>query len=229
MKNTSLILICAFTVACSTHKQPNKVETVKSTTERAEVVNKFKPYKLIGDYTVIDTGEYSNGPMGGLYAIVRSPSNYIDTIDLGYGIRRIGDAFFYESLYGVKNYDDSPGSKHDLGLDFGEYYIIDGNKKITLSKIAPNFDKYFSSPNIIDNSLYYWQLDKSDTTGKIKVSATRFDYKSGKTQAVYLFEDYVETDDSGYFPAPYLQHDTIYFDNGKSQLKKFSKDFKSYN
>jgi hypothetical protein len=166
--------------------------------------------------------------MGGYYAIIKRGGIIADTIDLSYGIKILGaQVYFYETLKKVPA--DEPGSESgkSLSLDFSDYLLITNSQKISLKTLAPSFDDYFSSPGVINNKIYYWQIDKQQSDNKI--SAAEYDPASKSTKSFYLFNDGVETDDSGYFPNPYLKNDTIYFDNGNEKVKKFSKDFKPYN
>jgi len=186
---------------------------------------------LIDDFTVIDTGEYSNeGPMtGGSYAIIKKNGVLIDTIDFDYGMKELGNkTYFYHKLEqeaGSTEYE----SKRTLLLQEGNFLLITNNKKTAFNNLISSFDDYFSSPNVINQKIYFWKLDRIDTIGTLKVSATEFDPFTRKTKSYFLLNDTLETDDSNHFPSPYFKNDTIYFDAGKDKLIKFSKTFQSYN
>ena len=238
MKKICYIFCSLALVACKSNKKSVATDTVANLT-RSETTSKHKdashftitPYKLIDHFMVIDTGQYSNdGPMtGGSYAIVKKNEVVIDTIDLDYGMKKLGNkTYFYHKLereLGSTEYE----SKKTLMLQEGNFFLITNNKKTAFNNLTSSFDDYFSSPNVINQKIYFWKLDKIDTIGTLKVSATEFDPFTRKIKSYFLLNDTLETDDSNHFPSPYFKNDTIYFDAGKDKLIKFSKTFQSYN
>ncbi|MDB4918751.1 hypothetical protein [Mucilaginibacter sp.] len=238
MKTTSYIL--SFFILCSCKSKntaalkdttSNTSTTVTETLKKERPKVKITPYKIYDDYTVIDTGEYSNeGPMtGGSYAIIKNNREVVDTIDLYYGMKELGNkTYFYHKLEHEMGSTEGD-SKKTLMLQEGNFFLITNNKKTAFDNLTSSFDDYFSSPNVINQKIYFWKLEKIDTVGTLKVSATEFDPFTRKTQSYFLLNDVLETDDSNYFPLPYIKNDTIYFDAGKDKLMKFSKDFKAYN
>ncbi|WP_460740904.1 hypothetical protein [Mucilaginibacter myungsuensis] len=229
---TSIVLLwgCSGERKSSVADSTNIVSQDSSTKTPAQAGAALVPYKLNEDYTVIDTGAYGDdGPMaGGTYAIITKNKILVDTIDLSFGMKKIKDgAYLYQT---VKSWPPDPEIDQDKNSIWGstaEYCIIENGRKTLLEKLAPNLDNYFSSPNVIGNKIYYWQLAKVDTVGGLKLSAGQLDLTDRKTTNHYLFDDILETDDAGYFCAPYAKNDTIFFvqDN---KIKKFSKDFKPY-
>lgn len=238
MKKICYVFCSLVLVACKSDKKSIVTDTVANLT-RSKTTSKHNnathfnitPYKLIDDYMVIDTGEYSNeGPMtGGSYAIIKKNGIVVDTIDLDYGMKELGNkTYFYHKLeHEIGSTEDD--SKRILMLQEENFFLIINNKKTAFNNLTSGFDDYFSSPNVISKKIYFWKLDKIDTVGTLKVSATEFDPFTRKTKSYFSLNDALETDDSNHFPQPYLKNDTIYFDAGKDKLMKFSKSFQSYN
>jgi len=195
-------------------------------------IGSIKPYALNGDYTVIDTGSYGDeGPMtGGRFSVITKNKTLVDTIDLDFGMKTLDDhLYMYQS---VRSSPPDPGIKMEkkyLWGNVGDYIVIDNGQKTQLSKLLSDFDRNFSSPTVINKKVYYWHLNSVDSLGALKVSAAQFDPISKQTKRYYLFNDTLQTDNTGYFAAPYIKHDTLYFENEKGNIKKFSKDFKPYN
>jgi hypothetical protein len=203
------------------------VTTISGTLKKESPKVLITPYKINEDYTVIDTGKYSSeGPMsGGSYAIIKNNAELVDTIDLYYGIKELGNqTYFYHKL----DHEIDPTekeSKNFLTLEEGKFFLITNNSKTALNGLTPNFDDYFSSPNVINRKIYFWQLEKIDTTGTLKVSATEFDPISHKTKSYFLLNDVLETDDSNYFPLPFVEKDDIIFTMDGKKKWKFSTEF----
>ncbi|HEY4325790.1 MAG TPA: hypothetical protein VGN20_17480 [Mucilaginibacter sp.] len=193
----------------------------------------FKPHKLISDFYITDIGYYDITIGDGIYAVIKRNNILVDTIDSDYSIKQIDDnKFIYQTISGngpASKEDANPKYKKSISASLGDYTIFSNGKKELLNTLTPDFDDYFSSPAIINQHIFYWKIKRIDSTGKIAVSAAEFDPITRKTRSFYLLEDYLETDDDGYFPRPYIKNDTIYFDAGKNKLMRFSKDFKIYN
>ena len=202
-------------------------KTIKKSTDTV-----FKPYVLVDDYFVTDSGEYTNGPMGGKYIIIKNKA-FVDTIDQAFGITKMDKNFYlYQKLTHANSDDDNDkntADDHSLWLNYGDYHLVKDGKIRGLSKLAPGFDSYFSSPNVINKKIYYWQLKKQASTELYNILAREFDPLTGKSESKFLFVDGVETDDAGYFANPYLKNDTIYFAVTDKQQYKFSPSFKPYN
>jgi hypothetical protein len=184
------------------------------------------------NYRYTDTGFFNIVIGDGLFVVLKRNDKLVDTIDLGYGINQIeGDRFLYHTILGegIATHDDANSKyKKSIMASLGNYTIITNSTKELLNKLTPDFDDYYSSPSVINHRVYYWEIKKLDTTGRIKVSAAEFDPIKKTTKSHFIMDDVLETDDNGYYPMPYLKNDTIYFDAGKKILK-VSKDFKLYN
>jgi hypothetical protein len=228
MKKLVYLFFIALAVACN-NKPKSITRLSKKDTGKSETI-KFAPYKIDSDFTVVDTGTYINeGPIsGGTYEIIKN-REITDTIAQYYGVKNLGNHVY---LYYTLKHESDPVEKESKGflaLEEYKYTLMMNKKEYPLEGLIHNFDNYYSSPEVINGEICFWELEKIDTTGKIRVSAAEFNPITNKTTDDYLFNDYLETDDSGYFPSPYLKNDTIYFDGGKSKLTKFSKEFKRYN
>jgi len=228
MKKSWCLFILVLIVACN-NKPKRAIDTPNQHAGKIKLL-KFDPYKLNIDFSVTDTGSYINeGPMsGGTYGIVKN-NELTDTIDMQYGIKSLGGRVY---LFHKLKHETDPVEKETKGLlclEEDKYIIAMNKMKYPLDSLARSFDDYYSSPEVIKGKIYFWQLEKIDSAGKIRVSAAEFNPIAKTTATYYLFNDYLETDDSGYFPLPYLKNDTVYFDGGKNKLNKFSKDFKRYN
>ncbi|MBK0380958.1 hypothetical protein [Mucilaginibacter segetis] len=194
----------------------------------------FKPYKLKDGFMVTDTGYADAVVMGGTYAVITLNGALVDTIDKGFGINKINDnMYFYQVVSSNGPLEDiqlkASGYKNTINATFGEYKILTNGKKQKFSDIAPDFNYYFSSPYIINNKIYYWQIKQVDSSGINEISAAEYDPSTKNTRSHFIQKDFIETDDNNYFPYPYIQNDTIYFDTGRGKQMKFSKDFNLLN
>ena len=226
-------------VACKGKVQHSKaVNTFKDTTKTA--VDKtiptakvtgdtiFKPFKLVEDFMVADTGYFDFAIGNGTYAVIKKDGKLIDTIDYTYKFQPVDSSLFaYYKIEGQgplsKEIAPNP-IKKSMSANIGDYIVIQSTgKKINVSKLAPDFG-WFASPSIISGFVYYWQVNKSNQ--QYRVSAARFDPKTGKTKSLYLFNDYIETDDGGYFQQAESEKGSVIFTSPTGKEYAFSPDFK---
>lgn len=191
----------------------------------------IKPYKLIDNWMVLDSGEYEAGPMGGSYLIVEKNKRFVDTIEKGYGIIKVTtNSYLYQKL--TRSNDEglpvSSSTEHFLPLTYVDYILSQEHKNVSLSNTVKDFHFYFSSPYPINEKIYFWQLKEVGNDGNYKIYAAEYNPTKNTSNASYLKTDYIETDDAGYFPNPYAIKDTIYFALNDSLIWKFSPSFKPY-
>lgn len=239
----NLLLICViFITACNSARKPEVKDTINSgaidTTLQQPAISEQKDQSdnnelnissLPFDYAVTDTGRFDFGLGDGVYAIIKSHGNLIDTIDAYYGFQKVDvDHYMYcaiekDSIMTAELRDSK--DENTIGANIGSFIIIDRNgNKIDVNNIAPDFG-WFASPSILNGKVYYYQV-KENKDSNYSVSAAEFDPKTQKTKSHYMFDDYIETDDGGYFKQAYLQNNLIIFEKSASVKFRFSKDFK---
>jgi hypothetical protein len=232
MKSIGYLICIIILAACNSKNKPTGATQAGAVDakKKSGQPTVFKAYQINSVYTAIDTGKYSNdGPMsGGSYAIIQKNGTIADTINLNYGIKEINaGTYLYQTLKPEKERHQKL-SKGELAMAEGNYILITGDAKLLLKDKTQNFDDYFSSPSAINNKIYFWQLEKGAPDDKMKISAAEFDIATGKTANHFLLNDVLDTDDSGYFPQPYLDKDTIIFTMDGIKKWKFSSQFKAY-
>ncbi len=235
VKTLKYLILLLPLIACHNDKGKTvaiKSDTIRTIVEASKKDTSFKPYAIAINYLVTDTGYYDAGIGDGAYAVIKLNNKLVDTIDLGYGMNRIDSSvYLYSIIVGLGPADKGiadPKYKKSINAAWGKYMIVENGKKEQLNKLTPGVDDYFSSPSIIANKIYYWQIKRLDSVGGISVSAAVFNPKTNKTISHYLQNDVLDTDDSGHFQLPYLKNDTIYFE-ALGKLMKFSKELKAYN
>jgi hypothetical protein len=231
MKKAAYLLFVLVLFSCYSTNKPaahrsdsNIAVKVSETSKPKSNRLTFTPYKLNEYYTAVDTGTYTNdGPMtGGSYAIIKRNGIVADTIDLSFGLKDLGNDTY---LYQILNREIDPDIQHSankLLFDQGDYVMVKNNIKSRLKAMLPDFDGYFSSPNAIDEKIYYWQLKAIDTLGTEKVSATEYNPLTDVIKSKYLTNTVLETDDAYYFGPPYLEKDSVVYEMEENKKWKFS-------
>ncbi|WP_448698863.1 hypothetical protein ACFGVR_18440 [Mucilaginibacter sp. AW1-3] len=230
----SLFIALIFVIAgCTTHsvKQPvytdtpqtivsqTSIDTIKKAVKKHTAIT---PYQLNDDYMVIDTGRYTNGPMEGLYAIVKR-ENKTDTIDLGVEMQKVSNhVYLYQLLHA-----GTPDNSGEFVLETGNYILNTNNQTVKFASIVKHFDNYFSSPQAIDGKIYFWQLIDKGNNATMKVFAAQFDPSTNQTKSHYLLDDDLDTDDSGHYASPHKNKrgDSILFELNVSQTWRFTSSF----
>lgn len=201
----------------------SKTDTIKVAAVEDTI---FKPYKLIDNFIVADTGYFDFGLGDGTYAVVKKDNKLLDTIDQQYGIQKISkDIYLYLVIDGKsiltdkENEDGVVGNncyKKSIFANIGDFIILNKGNKISLNNKAEDFG-WFANPAIINQKIYYWKVSEAGTNNR--VFAAMFDPLTLKTTSHYLFNDFIETDDGGYFESPQSSNGQIIFQfNGKRYI-----------
>ncbi|MCC8407372.1 hypothetical protein LJ707_00405 [Mucilaginibacter sp. UR6-1] len=190
----------------------------------------FKPYTVINDFIITDTGYFDFGLGEGTYAVVKKDNKLLDTIDQQYGIQKISnDVYLYLVIDGKsiltnkENEDGMVGNNHykkSIFANIGDFIILNKGNKISLNNKAEDFG-WFANPAIINQKIYYWKVSEAGTNNR--VFAAMFDPLILKTTSHYLFNDLIETDDGGYFESPQSYNGQVIF-QFKGKRYKFSPD-----
>lgn len=206
----------------------SKIDTVKTTVFRDTV---FKPYTLVDDFIVTDTGYFDFGLGDGTYAVVRKDNKLLDTIDQQYGVQKISkNIYLYLVIDGkdiLTEKENEFGAvannryKKSISANIGDFIILKQGNKVSLNSKAEDFG-WFANPSIINQKIYYWKVSEAGTDNR--VFAAMFDPLTLKTTSHYLFNDLIETDDGGYFESPKSSNGQIIF-QFKGKKYYFSSDF----
>ena len=143
---------------------------------------------------------YENEVEGGVAAVLLFRQNKIDSIDLSSAIFAINDsAVFYKEFHTFP--------EHDILLHKGSvcggattYYLWSKGNKVQVTSFLPLFNDLVSSPSFLDSCILYWGLKRKNDI--YSVYAMRYRINNQIVDSLYLMDDEVATDYSGYFGNP---------------------------
>lgn len=160
-------------------------------------------------YSVSDTMPYSNGPTSGQLAHLFYNGNFVDSIDVWFGVQSIGcDTVAFATIAST-----DPRSKE---ADIQAYVLFDGNERRYLETLVPHFHNYFSSPTVLASSLYYWGIDVEQMFRAPRIYAIRYEFSSGRIDSVLLEYGLHGTDNRSYLhPPEAVQENVLYEREGK--------------
>ncbi len=150
-------------------------------------------------YTLSDTLEFSNSITSGMARILKLGELTIDTVDNAFGIKEIGGtsvAYHKVLVYG------RPGPDGSYQGRFDSYILFKSGEKMFLKNMLENFDDWFSSPAVINGYFLYWGIKRENKSKYMTVYAMRFDLNRNRTDSIFLYSDFIKTDDPGYFYRP---------------------------
>ncbi|MXV15141.1 hypothetical protein [Hufsiella ginkgonis] len=222
----AVVFLCFVAAVWSCTRAP-KIDTADAaeTIKGGELAGNgsFKPFKLLTSFTVIDTGTYSNELEDGTYYVISRDKDFVDTISGWFGLQRLGKYYVYQK---PDTFADSLWNGDTMIASHGTYLLLDAQNKATkLSSVAENLNDYFSSPAVINDKLYYWQLLSRGEHGPFDVHAAEFDIATRKTTSRFLMKNDAGTDYSGYFSTPYLENNQVIFAFDEKQTWKFNSGF----
>jgi hypothetical protein len=238
MKTTRYLFYCSILAlyACEDRSKKSAMDSSELTTVDTLTLksNSFTPYRLNESYMVVDTGCFDAMVYSGQYAVIKRNGYPADTIDLGVGMQKIGhNSYFFASVTDTAPPDDETSGNTDckkiIKGDIGNYFVIKNGAKQKLNTLVSDFSDYFSSPWVLNGKIYFWQIKTINRDSASVVSAAEYNPATKTLNTHFIKNDFIETDDPGYFTSPFLKNDTIYFYFGENESKKFSADFKPYN
>ena len=151
----------------------------------------------------------------GKRAVLRAGGAVIDTVDVAFGVHAVGrDSLVFLP---VVAYDlDSAQRSQVKGPAAApeEHVLCTPSGRRVLSEILPHFNSGFSSPAVIDSTVYYWGLKLLDANGRFRLYAMRFAPRAAGLDSVFLREDMPATDFRYHYGPAFEQDGTIVFDGG---------------
>jgi hypothetical protein len=159
-----------------------------------------------GVATVRDTSDYENETGGGRVGRLYLNDVFIDSVDLDFGVHRIGrDSLLFLPV---------------VGDDVDDHVLYDGTTCLKIASKLPYLDSYFSSPSVENNRIHYWGLRKVSESA-YAIYAMRFDFGRSHLDSVPLDTIDLRTDYRFYFRAPRVAGDGIEY---KAQAKTYMVD-----
>lgn len=210
-----LLLGLTIGVSCASKSEvappPTAVAPPPEVAPKAPPPKKTPPVKtgLPSGYTLRDTVEYDSGPVGGWYTYLYHRGTLIDSVDVNFGIHRLGKNKVVFLPVGADS--SSELGQEEQYVDILNHVVADGRSRTPLKQFVPHLDDYFSSPTVIDNRLYYWGLLPTEEDRKYRLMAMRYHFTSGKLDSTFLAIEPVETDDRGYLSEPVRIKNEIHY------------------
>ena len=153
-----------------------------------------------GLFSTTNETRYENEVDGGVAAVLLFSKNKIDSIDLSSTIFAINDStIFYKRFQNISNpeYPPSPGAVAGYA---DKYYLWSNGSRMPATTFLPLFSDIVSSPAFLDSCILYWGLKSKNSSHA--VFAMRYHIVNHILDSVYLMDDEVATDYSGYFDCP---------------------------
>ncbi len=173
--------------------------------------------KTIGDrFTISDTLEYENTITSGKISVLYFDESLVDTFDNYFGLHILSDKeLIYQKF--ITFHDDL--SKHYLeeGRIYGwadECILFQNGLKTDLKTILPYYNDDHSHLEIVSFKLHYWGLKKLERNGEYagyNIYAIRYDLNKSQVDSLFLFNDYLGTDDRGYFLNPFFKDGKLHY------------------
>jgi hypothetical protein len=144
-----------------------------------------------------DTASFRNEVLGGRRATLRAAGTLVDTVDLAFGVHRVGrDSVVFLPVRSRPG--DRPGTTVP---DITRHVLCAGALRVPLAPELPAFDDYFSSPVVIDSALVYWGLQVHGE-GVYVLTARRYHFPTARHDSLALTRAPLQTDYRFHLPQP---------------------------
>ena len=185
----------------------------------SDVSGPMTPCPAGGPYSLSDTGAWATAIEEGRRAVLRVGTATIDTVDVAFGVHAVGrDSLLFLP---VRAYDVDSAEAATMSAPAAspeEHVLCTPEGRRALSTLVPHFNSGFSSPSVIDSTLYYWGLSLQDAGGRYRLYAIRHSARDGRVDSVFLREETPATD-FRYFSSPPFERDgAIVFEGGEGRV-----------
>lgn len=166
-------------------------------------------------YSLSDTGAWATAIEEGRRAVLRIGTTTIDTVDVAFGVHAVGRdslVFLPVRAYDVDSAEAATMSAPAASPE--EHVLCTPGGRRVLSTLLPHFNSGFSSPSVIDSTLYYWGLSLQDAGGRYRLYAMRHSARDGRVDSLFLREETPATDFRYFYSPPFAQEGAIVFEGG---------------
>jgi hypothetical protein len=169
-------------------------------------------------YAVGDTLPWASEIEEGHRVVLRAGSTVIDTIEVHFGVHRLGqDSLVFLP---VRAYDADSTTRATMAAPPGwptDHVLCTPNGRRMLSEILPHFNSGFSSPAVLDSALYYWGMRAEGTEGRYRLYAMRYAPREARLDSLFLREEAPATDFRYYYSPPFQENGAIVFEGGDAR------------
>ena len=169
-------------------------------------------------YTVTDTSAWATMIEEGKRAVLRAGQTIIDTVDVAFGVHAIGrDSLIFLPVVAYELDSAEAASLQGAPASPDEHVVCTPTGRTGLSASLPHFNAGFSSPAVIDSTLYYWGLNLRDAGGRYRLYAMRALARAGGIDSLFLREETPATDFRYFYRPPFPQDSVIVFEGGDAR------------
>ena len=171
-----------------------------------------------GRYRISDTSRWVTMIEEGKRAVLRAGPTIIDTVDVLFGVHPVGhDSLIFLPVVAYELDTAQRAQLNGPAAVPAEHVLCTSSERKVLSEALPHFNSGFSSPTVIDSTLYYWGLKLLDDRGRYRLYAMRFAPRTARLDSVFLREEMPATDFRYFYGPPFEQDGTIVFDGGDAR------------
>lgn len=154
----------------------------------------------------------------GKRAVLRAGPTIIDTVDVAFGVHAIGhDSLIFLPVIAYELDSAEAATLQGAPASPDEHVLCTPAGRTGLSASLPHFNAGFSSPSVIDSTLYYWGLNLRDAGGRYRLYAMRVAARAGRIDSLFLREETPATDFRYFYRPPFPQDGVIVFEGGDAR------------
>ena len=169
-------------------------------------------------YALRDTTTWATEIEEGKRAVLRAGGTTIDTVDVLFGVHAVGrDSLVFLPVLAYDVDSAAAATKTAASASPDEHVLCTPGGRTVLSRLLPHFNSGFSSPSVVDSTLYYWGLSLQDQHGRYRLYAMRFSPRESGADSLFLREETPGTDFRYFYGPPFEQGGAIVFDGGEAR------------
>ena len=154
----------------------------------------------------------------GKRAVLRAGAAIIDTVDVLFGVHAVGrDSLVFLPVLAYE-VDSAEAAMMSAPAAWPtDHVLCTPESRRPLTEILPHFNAGFSSPSVIDSSVYYWGLNPQSNQGQYRLYAMRYAPRHGRLDSLFLREEAPATDYRYFYGPPFEQNGAMVFEGGDAR------------
>ena len=169
-------------------------------------------------YTLTDTLAWATMIEEGKRVVLRAGTAVVDTVDVLFGVHHVGrDSLLFLPVLAYEADSAERASMPAPPAWPSDHVLCTPAGRRLLSELVPHFNSGFSSPSVIDSTLYYWGMKAEGTQGSYRLYAMRYLPRAARLDSLFLREEAPATDFRYFYGPPFEEGGAVVFDGGEAR------------
>lgn len=218
----SSFLVLPFVLACGQARDAGSATDTGAADSPIVIEGDFArpgpPCPAGATYAIGDTSDWATMIEEGKRAVLRAGATIIDTVDVLFGVHAVGrDSLIFLPVLAYEVDSTEAAAMSAPAAWPTDHVLCTPQGRRPLSDLVPHFNSGFSSPTIIDSTVYYWGMNPQNNQGRYRLYAMRYSPRHARLDSLFLREEAPATDYRYFYGPPFEENGAIVFEGGDAR------------